>query len=86
LKTALLSVFKEKRPTRCFVCLSNENLPLHIRVHCFGTSSDLSKGFRRRPFSQIKGGENIRYEVYTISLEQKMQFQRHVVDIREIVS
>jgi len=69
LETAMLSVFKEKRPTRCFVCLGNKNLPLSKRVHCFGTSTDLSKHFRWRHLSQIKDGEKVGCEVCNISLK-----------------
>jgi hypothetical protein len=86
LEAAMVSVFKEKRPSRCFVCLGNKNLPLDKRVHCFSTSTDLSKHFRRRHLSQIKDGEKIGCEVCTISLEHKMHFQRHAIDIYGTVS
>jgi hypothetical protein len=48
LDDAILSVFREKRPRKCFVCLGNRMLDLNMRVRSFASPGDLSKHFRRR--------------------------------------
>ncbi|KAF2415628.1 hypothetical protein EJ08DRAFT_673832 [Tothia fuscella] len=51
LETAMLAVFKEKRPTICFLCLGNEKLLLSKRVFSFSSPTDLGKHFRRKHLS-----------------------------------
>ena len=85
IETAMLSVFKEKRPTICFLCLGNENLHLAKRVCSFSTPSDLGKHFRRH-LSKIEDGEKIECKVCKMSLEHKMHLQRHAVEIHGTVS
>jgi hypothetical protein len=45
LDRAKLSVYQEKRPTICFLCLGNQNLPMSKRICSFSTPGDLSKHF-----------------------------------------
>lgn len=46
LKKAMSSVYEEKRPRICFVCLGNERLPINKRVYEFWTPDDLTRQFR----------------------------------------
>jgi hypothetical protein len=86
LETAMLAVFKENRPTICFLCLGNEKLLLSKRVFSFSSPTDLGKHFRRKHLSQIKDGEKIGCKVCKMSLEHKMHLQRHAVEIHGTVS
>jgi len=53
LDLAMLSVYKEKRPKICFLCLGNEHLPIDKRVYSFKTPGDLSKHFKRKHLSNL---------------------------------
>jgi hypothetical protein len=53
------SVSEEKRPTICFLCLGNLNLPMGKRVHSFSTPGDLSKHFRRKHLSNLTKDQEI---------------------------
>ena len=60
LKAAMLSVYikhDKERPTVCFICLGSEALSLNTRVYSFGSSSNLSKHFKRKHLSNIKEGQ-----------------------------
>jgi hypothetical protein len=46
LSAAMLSVFQEKRPTICFLCLEERNLPFHKHIYSFASPGDLSKHFK----------------------------------------
>ncbi|KAF1809568.1 C2H2 finger domain protein [Eremomyces bilateralis CBS 781.70] len=86
IEAAMLSVFKDKRPTICFLCLGNVALPLAIRVYSFSTSSDLGKHFRRKHLSNITDGERIDCRVCKMSLSCKMHLQSHAKKIHGTVS
>src|SRR6266480_4915970 len=58
IEAAKVSVYKEKRPTICFVCLG-ENLPMDQRIRSFYTSGDLSKHFKRKHLEFIKEGDSL---------------------------
>ncbi|KAH0547739.1 hypothetical protein GP486_008408, partial [Trichoglossum hirsutum] len=57
LSTAMLSVYKEKRPTVCFVCLGERTLELSKRVYSFASPGDLSKHFKQKHLSKSKAGQ-----------------------------
>ncbi|KAF1814282.1 hypothetical protein P152DRAFT_465179 [Eremomyces bilateralis CBS 781.70] len=86
IEAAMLSVFKEKRPTICFLCLGNVALPLTTRVYSFSIPSDLSKHFRRKHLSNIRDGERIDCRVCNILLNCKMHLQNHAMKIHGTVS
>jgi hypothetical protein len=86
LEAAKVSVFKEKRPKVCFLCLGNEGLPLAQRIHPFGTPGDLSKHFGRKHLKHIKSGKGLSCNLCKVSLSDKMQLQRHAQDIHGTVS
>ena len=77
LEAAKVSVFKEKRPKVCFLCLGNEGLPLAQRIHPFGTPGDLSKHFGRKHLKHIKIGKGLSCNLCKVPLSDKMQLQRH---------
>jgi Protein of unknown function (DUF3435) len=86
LNKAMLSVYKEKRPTICFLCLGRETLPINKRVYSFSTPGDLSKHFKRKHLLRIKKGQPIECNVCKISLEHKMHLQNHALRIHGTVS
>jgi hypothetical protein len=53
LSAAMLLVFKEKRPTICFVCLGEKSLLVEKRVYLFATLGDLTKHFKRKHLANI---------------------------------
>ena len=86
LEAAKVSVYKEKRPTVCFVCLGNENLPMEDRVHSFFTPGDLTKHFRRKHLANMNKGESVRCKLCQTDLVHKMHWQRHASDVHGTVS
>jgi len=85
LSAAMLSVFKEKRPTICFLCLGEENLPFEKRVYSFARPGDLTKHFKRKHLANHKG-DRIECKVCQMSLQHKMHLQNHAERIHGTVS
>jgi hypothetical protein len=83
---AMQSVYQEKRPKICFVCLGNQNLSMSKRTSSFSTPGDLSKHFRRKHLSNLKAGEDIICNLCKISLQNKMHLQNHAMSIHGTVS
>lgn len=86
LSAAMLSVYKEKRPTICFVYLGERTLELNKRVYSFASSGDLSKHFKRKHLSNGKAGQRFECKVCRMSLEHKMHLQNHALKIHRTVS
>jgi hypothetical protein len=85
-EAAKVSVFKEKRPRVCFLCLGNEKLPLAQRIHPFSTPGDLSKHFGRKHLKHIKSGESVSCNLCKVLLSDKMHMQQHAEEIHGTVS
>jgi len=85
LSAAMLSVFKEKRPTICFLCLGEENLSFEKRVYSFARPGDLTKHFKRKHLANHKG-DRIECKVCQMSLQHKMHLQNHAERIHGTVS
>lgn len=77
LRAAMLKVFKEERPTICFVCLGEESLPLEKRVYSFASPGDLTKHFKRKHLSNIREGDQVDCKVCQMPLEHKAHFRHH---------
>jgi hypothetical protein len=86
LEAAKVSVFKEKRPKVCFLCLGNEGLPLVQRIYPFGTPGDLSKHFGRKHLQHINDGMGLSCNLCKVHLSDKMHLQRHAYDVHGTVS
>ncbi|KAF2679215.1 hypothetical protein K458DRAFT_394122 [Lentithecium fluviatile CBS 122367] len=86
LEAAKVSVYKELRPTICFICLGNRRLPLDVRTHTFYTSGDLSKHFKRKHLQPIKKGDPIGCNLCQVCLISKEHLQRHAFDVHGTVS
>ena len=86
LDKAMLSIFQEKRPTFCFLCLARKKLPLDKRLYRFGTPGDLSKHFRRRHLENIRDDDTIECGVCSMPLDDKMHLQNHAFRIHGTVS
>lgn len=80
LEAAKVSVYKEKRPRICFLCLGED------RISSFGTSGDLSKHFGRKHLQYIKGGKGVNCNLCKVSLVNKMHLQRHALDVHGTVT
>lgn len=85
IEAAKVSVYKEKRPTICFVCLG-ENLPTDQRIHSFHSSTDLSKHFKRKHLEPIEEGDSLGCKLCQVSLAHKMHLQRHALEVHGTVS
>jgi hypothetical protein len=83
---AMLSVYQEERPTICFLCLGNQNLPMSKRIQSFSTPGNLSKHFQRKHLSNLKKGEEITCNLCKVSLQHKMHLQNHAMKIHRTVS
>ncbi|KAH7111302.1 hypothetical protein B0J11DRAFT_543455 [Dendryphion nanum] len=86
LEAAKVLVYKEKGPTKCFVCLGDESLPAEQRLQSFSTSTDLSKHFKRRHLKYVGEAELFTCRLCLICLDGKMHVQRHAIEIYGTVS
>ncbi|KAF1966830.1 hypothetical protein BU23DRAFT_584167 [Bimuria novae-zelandiae CBS 107.79] len=86
LEAAKVSVYKEKRPRICFVCLGNKKLPTAKRTHSFHTPGDLSKHFMRRHLANVRDGDLLRCGLCQIDIEHKMHWQQHAHEVHGTVS
>ncbi|CAG8980240.1 hypothetical protein HYALB_00009822 [Hymenoscyphus albidus] len=86
LSAAMLLVFTEKRPTICFICLGEENLPFEKRVYLFASPGDLTKHFKRKHLSNIREGDRVGCNICRMSLKHKMHLQSHAARIHGTVS
>lgn len=84
LEAAKLSVFRDKRPTMCFVCLGNKAAPLEQRVFSFSRPGDLSKHFKRKHVSNC--GDQPECKVCELQLENKMHYQNHALRVHGTLS
>jgi hypothetical protein len=82
----MLSVYNDKRPTICFLCLGDEAFPTDDRVFPFHTSDDLTKHFKRKHLKQIRDDQKPECNVCRITLEYKMHLQHHAHSIHGTVS
>jgi len=53
LERAKLSLYKEKRPKICFICLRNKNLAISKRIYKFYTLAALIKHFQQTHLSKL---------------------------------
>ncbi|EMD84663.1 hypothetical protein COCHEDRAFT_1167444 [Bipolaris maydis C5] len=83
---AKVSVYKEKRPRVCFLCLGNEGLPLAQRIYAFSTPGDLSKHFGRKHLKNIQSGRGLGCKLCMVPLVDKTHLQRHAQEIHGTVS
>lgn len=51
---AMLSVFKDKRPTICFLCFGEQSLLFKKRTKSFASPGDLTKQFKRKHLANLK--------------------------------
>jgi hypothetical protein len=86
LRAAMLSVFTEKRPRECFVCLARISLPVDKRVFKFKTPGDLTKHFKRKHLSKIKEEEKPNCDLCLMQLSHKVHYQNHALAIHGTVS
>ncbi|KAJ5028917.1 hypothetical protein PSV08DRAFT_369849 [Bipolaris maydis] len=86
LELAKVSVYKEKRPRVCFLCLGNEGLPLAQRIYAFSTPGDLSKHFGRKHLKNIQTRRDLSCKLCMVPLVDKTHLQRHAEEIHGTVS
>lgn len=86
LDAAMLSVYTEKRPTICFMCLGERNLSFEKRTKYFASPGDLTKHFKRKHLANIKEGDRIGCKVCRMSLEHKPHLRNHALCIHGTVS
>jgi len=86
LEAAKIIVYKEERPTICFVCLGNEKLPTEQRMYSFYTPWDLSKHFKRKHLANSRESESLKCHLCRVDLDNKMHWQRHAYDVHGTIS
>lgn len=86
LSAAMLSVFTEKRPTVCFICVARKNLPFNKRTYAFASPGDLTKHFKRKHLSNSSKGERYECNVCLMPLKDKMHLQNHAHTVHGTVS
>jgi hypothetical protein len=86
LEAAKLSVYQEKRPTICFLCLGNEGLLIGDRIYSFSSSTDLGRHFKRKHLRHMKSDDSIECQVCMMTLDHKMHLQNHALVVHSTVS
>lgn len=86
LDAAMLSVYKDKRPRICFLCLGNEQLPMDRRVYSFKAPGDLSKHFRRKHLANLGDDHRTECKLCEKTLNHKKHLQNHALSIHGTVS
>jgi hypothetical protein len=86
LSKAIRSIKREKRPTKCFVCLRNPSLTLRERVASYATSGSLSRHFLRKHVSKLQGGVHLDCRICNVRLEDRVQLLVHAERFHGTVS
>jgi hypothetical protein len=86
LSQAIRSIKREKRPTKCFVCLGNPSLTLRERVASYATSGSLSRHFLRKHVGRLQGGLHIDCRICGVRLEDRVQLLIHAERFHGTVS
>jgi hypothetical protein len=86
LSQAIRSIKREKRPTKCFVCLGNPSLTLCKRVASYATSGSLSRHFLRKHVSRLQGGVHIDCRICGVRLEDRVKLLIHAERFHGTVS
>ncbi|KAF2180940.1 C2H2 finger domain protein [Zopfia rhizophila CBS 207.26] len=86
LEAAKVSVYSEKRPTVCWVCLGNERAPIGQRIQSFCTPGDLSKHFKKIHLARVKEGHRFGCDLCKVALDNEMHWRRHGIDVHGTVS
>lgn len=86
LEAAKLSVYQDRRPRICCLCLGNENLSIARRTYSFSSPGDLTKHVLRSHIG--KASKDTKYEcrLCHVVLAHKMHMQRHLYDIHGTVT
>lgn len=80
LDAAILSVFKEKRPTVCFLYLGEK------LIKSFTKPGDLSKHFKRKHLQFISDRDRLECKVCQMPLEHIAHLRNHTLSVHRTVS
>lgn len=90
---AIISTFvndTKERPRRCFVCIGEAlNLPpedAHDLIGEFYSSTELTRHFKNKHLSKIKGDDKVECKVCQLELNNRMHFQSHAMKTHGTVS
>lgn len=86
LEVAIVSVYEEKRPRICFLCLGNEKKIIEERTHAFSTPGDLSKHFKRQHLRYIEEDDTITCPICKVLLDSRSHLQNHALSVHGTVS
>ncbi|KAF2174480.1 hypothetical protein K469DRAFT_743610 [Zopfia rhizophila CBS 207.26] len=67
-----VSVYSEKRPTVCWVCLGNKRALIGQRIQSFYTPGDLSKHFKKIHLVRVKEGHRFGCDLCKVALDNEM--------------
>jgi Protein of unknown function (DUF3435) len=59
LSQAIISIKRETRPTKCFVCLGNPSLAMRERIKSYATPGSLSRHFLGKHVRKLKDGARV---------------------------
>ncbi|KAH7111279.1 hypothetical protein B0J11DRAFT_193650 [Dendryphion nanum] len=74
LEAAKVAVYKEKRPTICFVCLGDESLPMERRLYSFSSPTDLSKHLKRGHLAYIGEADSFTCDLCRVCLDGRCTY------------
>jgi hypothetical protein len=86
LEKAIVSVYKDKRPVHCFMCVGNKKKPIVERIYKFRTPGEVSRHFKSVHLAKIKEGETVGCDLCIVRLDNKMHLQRHGLSVHGTVS
>jgi hypothetical protein len=80
LDAATLSVFKEERPTICFLCLGEK------LIKSFAKPGDLSKHFKRKHLRHVSDRDRLECKVCQMPLKHVAHLRNHAQSVHGTVS
>ena len=86
LRQAIVSIKKDKRPTRCFLCLGNPHLTMRERVASYATAGSLSRHFLRKHVSKLGKEEQTYCGICKVNLEHRKNLLIHAEILHGTVS
>lgn len=86
LNQAIVSIKREKRPTRCFVCLGKPPLTMRERVKSYATPGSLRRHFFEKHVKKLEDGAHIDCQICDIRMEHRIALLIHAERFHGTVS
>jgi len=86
LSQAISSIMLDKTPTKCFLCLRNQQLAIRERIRDYATPGSLSRHFHNRHVKKMLAKQQMDCGVCDIRLLHRMHLLNHAEKLHGTVS